>query len=493
MSEVRRIGRHTLIYGAGIIASKLVSFIMLPVYTRYLSTADYGVLELLGTTIDVIGMIGGLGLAAGMFKYYAEAKTPDDKRSLISTLTIGSGGISLVIALLGILASPFLTKLLFGESQTPLYFQLFFLIFFFQSIGNLALAFVQAEERSQLFVALNVAKLFVTLALTIVFVVELEWSIRGVLLANLIANVIFAIGMGIYTFMRVGLHFSGEKLAQLARFGAPVALWTIGSFILTFSDRYFLNAYTGASAVGVYSLAYKFSFLLGSVAVAPFTQIWEPRRFVIAGQPDADDVYRRMFLYLNLALFVGSVLMVLFVKDTLIVLVHADFVPAYHVVPLLVMITVIQQWTGYCNFGLFLKNATHLYGLSALIGVVAALGFNAILIPPYGIMGAAWATLFAYSIRFVPVYFFSQKKYHVNYSWTKVAVLWAIFGLVIGVRQAADGLLLPMSLAVSTVTLAITTIVVYLFMLNKGEQAFVRRLVRRPFATRTVPAVQDIT
>jgi O-antigen/teichoic acid export membrane protein len=492
-SEIRTVGRHTLVYGVGVVASKLVSFIMLPVYTRFLTTADYGVIELLGTTIDIIGMIGGIGLAAGVFKHYAELKGKGERNELISTATLGSTGISILITCLGLIASPLLTKLLFGDNLSPLYFRLFFLIYFFQNLGNLSLIFVQAEERSGLFVALNVAKLFATLALTIWLVVALRWGIRGVLVANLCATAAFSTGLVIYTLRRVGFQFSHSQFVLLSRFGAPVALWTIGSFILTFSDRYFLNHYSGASAVGVYSLAYKFSFLLTAFAVAPFNQIWEPRRFVIAHQPDAAEIYRRMFIYLNLALFIGSIVIALFVKDFLTVLVAPAFLPAYRVIPLLLVTTIIQQWTGYANLGLYLKNSTYLYGASAVIGVIAALVLNMLLIPRYGMFGAAWATVGAYFIRFIPVYMLSQAKYHVTYAWGKVSELALLFAGVLLVRYVADSFPLPISFSISLVVLAVVGAFAYRRLLDRDEQAFVRAVARRPLSFRAIPVVQDVT
>jgi len=482
-SELWTVGKHTLVYGVGVVASKLVSFIMLPIYTRYLTTADYGVLELLSTTIDVIGMLAGIGLAAGVFKHYAEAHTEGERRELISTVAIGTTALSLIVTVVGFAASPPLTRLLFGPGLTPEYFQLFFLIYFFQNIAYLGLILVQAEERSRLFVVLSVANLFVMLALTIWFVVELRLGIRGVLLGNLIATASMSAGLAIYIVRRVGFHFSAERFARLAQFGAPVALWTIGSFILTFSDRYFLNHYAGPSAVGIYSLAYKFSFLLSAFAVAPFSQIWEPRRFAIARQPEAGEIYRRMFLYLNLALFVGSVLIILFIRDLLAIMVDPAFLPAYRLVPLLLVTTIIQQWTGYCNFGLFLKNATHLYAWSAVIGVIAALSLNMLLIPRYGMFGAAWATVAAYSIRFVPVYLFAQAKYHIDYPWLKIAGLALILAAVWEVRNFADLLPLPFSLAISLILSLLTISLIYTRMLGNDEKAFFARVIRRPFAS----------
>jgi O-antigen/teichoic acid export membrane protein len=361
-------------------------------------------------------------------------------------------------------------------------------MYFFQNIGKLGLLMVQVEERSGLFVALNVAKLVVSLSLTIVLVVELGWGIRGVLLANLLATAALAIGLGAYMLRQVGLAFSRAVFAKLSRFGAPVAVWTVGSFVLTFSDRYFLNHYTGASAVGVYSLAYKFSFLLSAFAVVPFSQIWEPRRFAIANQPDAADVYRRVFLYLNLALFLGSAGLMLFIRDGLTLLVDAPFRPAYKLVPLLLATTVIQQWTGFCNLGLYLRNATNLYAWSAVIGVAAALGLNALLIPRYGMFGAAWATVLAYAIRFIPVYVFAQAKYRIDYPWAKVGGLGLLLALIWAVRYLADDLSFGVSLAVSCGLLPVVCYAVYAWFLGDEERAFIAEFLKRRLGARAASA-----
>jgi O-antigen/teichoic acid export membrane protein len=348
---------------------------------------------------------------------------------------------------------------------------------------------IQAEERSRLFVAVNVARLIVTLSLTIWLVVELRLGIRGVLLGNLIATASMTVALGIFMIRRLGIPFSSERFRSLVRFGTPVVVWTVGSFILTFSDRYFLNHYTGQSAVGIYSLAYKFSFLLTALAAAPFSQIWEPRRFAIAKQRDASAIYRRAFLYLNLAMFIGSAAIILFVKDVLRIMADPAFLPAYRLVPLLLAATIIQQWTGYCNLGLYLKNATNLYGWSAVIGVIATLVLNTLLIPRYGMFGAAWATVAAYAIRFVPVYVFAQAKYRVDYPWSKVAALGTVLAVAWGVRYLADDLSPARSITLSLTLFGFITWFIYSRTLDIDERAFFMRLIRRPFATSATPAV----
>ena len=99
---------------------------MLPVYTRYLTPADYGVLELLGMTIDVIGMVAGIGLVAGLFKFYSAEKDPADKHAVISTAAFGVLSLALVTTLIGQALAPELTKLIFGsEGESSLHAAVF--------------------------------------------------------------------------------------------------------------------------------------------------------------------------------------------------------------------------------------------------------------------------------------------------------------------------------------------------------------------------------
>src|SRR5438874_6889781 len=86
--NMSRIGRHGLIYGAGVLLSKAVAFVMLPVYTRYLTPADYGVLQLIDMVVEVASIVAGSRLGAGIFRYYHKAETERERRAVLSTALI---------------------------------------------------------------------------------------------------------------------------------------------------------------------------------------------------------------------------------------------------------------------------------------------------------------------------------------------------------------------------------------------------------------------
>ena len=80
--QLSRIGKHTLIYSLGVVLSKAVSFFMLPIYTRFLTPADYGVMELIEMTLDIISIVAGAQIAIGIFRYYHKAQSEAEEGTL---------------------------------------------------------------------------------------------------------------------------------------------------------------------------------------------------------------------------------------------------------------------------------------------------------------------------------------------------------------------------------------------------------------------------
>ena len=473
-TQLKKIGGQTLIYTAGIMIGKIASFVMLPVYTRYLTPADYGVLELLGMTIDVIGMITGIGLVAGVFKFYSVEHNPVEKKAVISTATIGLVALATVTSLLGVAAAPQLSRLIFAEEAKAAYLRLYFILFFLQNLEYVPLLLIRAENRTVLFVAVNALKLVATLSLNIFFVVYLRLGIEGVLLSGIVASGAAGVGLTGYLIRRVGLQFSTAKFRQMLSFGAPTVVWSLGSFVLVFSDRFFLNRYTDLSTVGIYSLAYKFAFVLSALAVVPFQTSWDIQRFEVAKQSDALSVFGRVFLYMNVVIGGVGLAISLFVKDFLSIMSDPAFLPAYRLVPLLVVAQVIFTWASYWNLGLYISGRTKAMASGALLLVPATLFLNFLLIPRFGIYGAGWATLAAYTLRFLWIFHFAQRYYPIRYQWANLAKFYGILAAAVALGFAFHPHPLAISIGWNFCLLLGASSLAYILVLPRNDRAELR-------------------
>ena len=479
--EYLKLTKHTVIYGAGMMISKVISFIMLPIYTRYLTPADYGTVELLTSTIDVISMIVGLGLTGTIFKYYYEYEDQTDRNEVISTAAIMMIGIALFTAVCGVLLSSRLSLLVFHHEQNDGYFRIIFTIYFLQQ-GTLIIPFMfmRAVENSKLFVLINLIKLFVQVAFNILFVVVFKMGIQGVLISTLLADSLIGLYLIAHTFRKVGFRFSFSKSMKMVKFGYPFIFVSLSSFVLTYSDRYFLNTFSDLKTVGIYALAYKFGFLMAYIAVAPFMQTWEPQRFEIAKQDNALQIFNKVFLYFNIVVISLSLAIVLLVKDALAVMSGPAYHEAYKLVPIIITAYVFQAWTFFCNLGIYIQEHSNYMAIASLISAVVVTILNYILIPKYGAYGAAWATAGAFFIRFFLIYVLAQKLYWIDYGWHKQLLLFlASIVIYLASTVITSSRLIP-SLGINLFLFAFFEVMIYSFFLENPEKKIIADFIKKP-------------
>lgn len=479
--RLSQIGRHGLVYTAGVVLNRVISLVMLPIYTRYLTPADYGLLQLVEMTADVIAIVFGSHLAAGIFKLYHEDDVPDRQRAVISTsllvvaLAYAAGGAAAYL-----LADPLAIRI-FGTTEHAGLLRLAAASLALQGAILVPLSHLQLTKQSRVYVGVTSVKLLVQLTLNLVLVVGLGMAAKGVLLGTLIANALVALYLLGRLLRAVGVHFASPVARRLLRLGLPFIATQLASFVVTYGDRYFLQAAWGASVVGIYALAYQFGFLLVNLAWTPFNAVWEPARFEVARDPDRDRVYARAFTYFNLYFLVLATGIAIFVQDVLRVLAAPSFHAATPFVPIILLAYVFYSWSGFQNIGIFMKERTEFVTIANWIAAAVALALYALLIPRRGALGAAIATVAAYAVRALAIYLFSQRLWPVAYRWTPVLRL---FGLSIA-ASVVERLLPPMALLPS-VGARLVLFAAYLFAvwhsgaLPASERAAIRRSIRSP-------------
>jgi O-antigen/teichoic acid export membrane protein len=446
--QMKRIGRHTLVYGVGIVLGKVLSFVMLPFYTHYLTPADYGVMQLVELTLDIVAILAGTRISGGIFKYYQEATSEAGRRAVLSTamfLLVSSFSVLAVVT--GLLA-PLVSRIVFGVPDQAMLIRLAAASMGVSSFVTAPFALLRLQEESVRWTALTTAKLFIQLTLNVLFLAGFKLGVTGVFTSTLIANVALALWMT-YPFLRqVGLGFSGGTARQLLRYGIPLVGTHVATFIATFGDRYFLRVSGNMTAVGLYSLAYQFGFILAILGGMAFTIMWEPMRFQVAKRADRDQLYARAFIYLNLLLLSMAVGIALAVGDFIRVMADPAYRGASALVPLILVAYVIQTWASFQETGVLVSERTEYITLANWLAALTALAGYALLIPRWLGWGAAVATVLSFSVRLIVTHVSSQRLFHITLSWRPV---W---------RTAAAGTAIVLaSIALPTLPLAVSILV----------------------------------
>lgn len=438
--SLKRLGRDTLLYAISSVLARVVSFVMLPVYTRYLTPADYGILSMLDLSVEVTTLLFSAGATAGLTRFYFLSDKPDDRNRVLFTAWASASGLYLAGSIALLVAAPLIWKTVLGGAGTIAMVQLTAANFTIGALAIVPLQMLSIDQRPVAASVVAVIKLLMQVGLNVLFIVALQLGPIGILWSTFGSSLVIALVMTVVLLRRTGIAWDRDLFWQLRRFSLPLQISSAGTFVLTYGDRFFLQHYHGLAAVGLYGLAYQFGFLAFGLVAYPFFQAWIPQRFQFARDPrDSRDLqHNRGFFLGDLLIIACATGIALFSRPVLAIMTTAEFHSAAAYVPLLVLAYVFQAWNQVADFGIEVSGRTRYTSISTWIAVSVILVLYATLIPPLGPAGAAIATLIAMIVRFCCTLWFAQRLSPITYDWRRHLLL-----LAGGVAAASASFLAP--------------------------------------------------
>jgi O-antigen/teichoic acid export membrane protein len=477
----RRVGRGAMIYGLGIVMRRAATLIMLPVYTRLLTPTDYGLLQMLGMTVDVATILMSAGMTAGVMRFYYKAETEQGRREVIVTATALVLSLNLFGALLLAAGAGQIHQHVLGGVGSRNLVYLAAANFVLGQLLTLPMLFMQVQGRASLFSTTSVTQLMVQLTLNIVLLVVFKLGPLGILLSTFTTHILVGGSATIWMLRKVGTKGSRSALWDLRRFGVPYQIATVATFVLQFGDRFFLEAHRGLAAVGLYAFAYQFGFLVDQLATGPFMRAWEPRRFSMArASREAREAADNEVLHaLTIAVVSLGLAVSLFVRPALRIIADPEYFTAANLVPIIIAAFVFQAWTGVVQFGIDAAERTRFTTVVMWVSAAVILALYALLIPPFGAYGAAVATVSSFALRGVLMRYFSNRVWPQRYDWAPqfriMAV--AVAAVVIAWATPLHGLVAEM--AIGVVLFAAYGVVIWNSAMSNTVKADVRRAIGR--------------
>lgn len=428
--QLLRLSKHSIVYGLSVAIGQVVGFFLIPVYTRYLSPADYGGLEIFQTTLSILSIILVMGLTSGLFMSYFNCDDEEKRKTVVGTVFIFLTATSfLFLPILMIFAGSFST-LVFGSVEYTLYFRVLFLTLFFDVGVVVALSVLRVREESKKYAIFVLIRFLATAGLNILFVVVLHRGVLGVLLGGLIAAcLLYSISFR-DIIKNAKPRLSVAELKEMLSFSLPLVPAGLAVWIMTMGDRYFLQFLSTPQELGLYSLGYKFGMVVQGLIVGPFSLAWAPFFWSVAKERNAKEIYSSVLTYFALVAMAVALALSVLSKQALEVMSAPAFYGAYQVIPLIAVSYVLYGCYVILAVGITLERKTKYVALIVGVGAAVNLGLDYFLIPGYGMMGAAVATLIAYLLLPVGSYLVSKRYYPINYEWGRVARIFVAAGLV---------------------------------------------------------------
>ena len=439
---IRRLSQHTFTYALAEQLSRLAGFFLIPLYTGYLTEADYGTRELFAITIAVLVQLAGINVTTAMHRTYFESEDPRKRRRVVSTTLWTVMAVAGTLAALLALAAPEIVPL-FPSDYARLDRLWFFTlgIFFFSMTREVFNKYLQAEERSVLYSSVAFSKLIVEIGLQILFLVGFGWGISGLFGAVLVSEALFSLVLATIVLPRVGLGFSKPVLLALIAFTLPLVPSGVFQFCLHSSDRYLLGWITqGTEQVGIYGLAYKLGYVPNYLVLTPFLLVWYPFLFSVSDERKQALICGRLLPLFMLVMTAVVFLLSIFSQDIVETMARR---PGYHEAWMAIPIVSLGYWFWslfhMSQSGFYVKKVTAPVMWLSGAAVVVNLFLNVILIPVLGFLGAAIATAVTFGTLVVTTWTRAQAVFPVQVEWKRVFMPLGVAAvLYAGVLQAQD-------------------------------------------------------
>ena len=421
-----RFFRHSGIYAAGNALNWLGAFLLLPLYTRLLSTAQYGTLETFYAISSVVSGILSVGIAHATLRFYFDYKEQADRDALVSTNFLAALAISMTGAALVAAVGDGAVQWVLGGNVPSLALPIILATLVLELSSQVCLAYLRARELSIFFISLSFAKLVLQCIANTVLLLKFDAGVEGVLAGNFLAMAFGWLVLTGYTLYRCGLHFQASKLGPVLRYSLPFLYVTVVTVVAANIDRFIINKLLSLEALGVFALALKFSKLISGLIGEPFNRAYGAFRFTMMGRPDAALVQARIVrCVLALLCFVGLVL-TYFTGDVLHLMSNPQYWPAADLMPLLVLAAIVQLLNYPAQTGiLFNKSTGELFKISVLQATFAvAIGFP--LMWKFGLQGACLAAFLSAVLGVILTHRISQRYFPVAYEYRRLGAMAAI-------------------------------------------------------------------
>jgi O-antigen/teichoic acid export membrane protein len=417
--------RHALVYGLGNMLLQAAGMLLLPLYTRFLSPAEYGNLEVvirIGETIAVCLLFNGLRQVLLML--HGQSESEAERRSLARTAVAVVAGFVAVGGLLAFTVSELLASLLRVEDSGLL--RLGVLTAMADSAFAVLMTLVQARTQSVFFVTVTFTQFLGRLVLCLLLVAGMGWGARGVLIASLVSSSLCAAALAIRELCGGSARMDMAGARKMLGFALPFLVCGLGFTVLNYGDRLFLLPWAGEHEVGLYAFGYKLALVVTVFARGPLLMVWGPSMYQLARGADAPEVFGRAFTRIQAAyVFVGLGLCLL-LDEAIAVLGGAAYAEAAAVVPVVVLAYFFLGTADLRDGAFYLRQRGDLKGWVALASSALMLALYALLIPPWGAAGAAWATLLGLAGHAALTRWVSQRVFAIRNEAGRVAAMLAL-------------------------------------------------------------------
>jgi len=404
--------KNSILYTFGSMMTPIIGFIMLPVYTNYLTPSEYGVMSTVQTVAGLIQLILLLALHGAVTRFYYDfLDQPEKQKEYIGTIYIFVVVFSSIISVILVVFSGPIGNIIFREIPIYPYFYYLVGLSWLSALFSLPLALLRAQEKAGAFVSINLIKSIFTVILTFYFLAYKGFGAESALLANIIVLVVVVSIVFINQLRYLTISFNIEYIKASLLFSLPLLPHVASGWIISSSDRIILEKFVTTEELGIYALAVQISAVLGmfytSVNSAFIPRYTSLRK---AGNEKSAQKLLKVFWYAVIFFGILSIPVAIYATKLLI---SVEYHKAIMIIPLLLIGQIFYGFYFIVVANLYFLKKTKSIATSSLMAAITNIVINLLLIPIIGLAGAVVSTIVAEIMRVI-IIFRASKRMKIN-------------------------------------------------------------------------------
>ncbi len=428
--QIKRLGADTAIYGVSTVLARLLNFALVPLYANILTTAEFGIVANVYSYIGFIYLFYSFGMESSYFRF-ASSKEIGDEKDNFSTPYLAIAAVSILFTAAFVIFSGQSTALFQIDQSLSSIILYSAAIMFFDAVVMVPFASLRLQRKAKFFAGTKMFSILLTVALNILTVYHLRWGIEGIFISNLAASAAVFIVLMPTTLRQFRFTIHRSLLNEMLKFGLPIVPVAISGVLLQLVDRPILKMLMDDSAVGIYQANYRLGIFMALIT-GMFEFAWRPFFLSHAKDPDAKRLFARVMTYylagcsivfLTLSFFLQDVIQYKFFGYRYIL--PPQYWSGLEIVPLVMLSYIFSGIGTNLNAGVQIEKRTKVLFPTSLSGSLTKIILTFLLVPQYGILGAAYATLAGYIMVEATLYFAVQRFYPIRYEFVRIGKLTA--------------------------------------------------------------------
>jgi O-antigen/teichoic acid export membrane protein len=423
---IKDIGKHSAIYTISSFFTKAIGIILIPIYTRFLTPDDYGIISIVVPLVQAFVILFSFGMPSTTSRFHFDfIDRSEEQKNFFGTVILFMSILGFTLSVLfSIFGKPLFMRIFPGIDFYP-YIILSIWIAFFMLVYNFKLAILRVRNMSLSYGLFSVLKFTGIVAMTIITVVHFGMGALGRVFSEFIIVLLIFIVVWFLVLKDINFRIVTSHLKAALKYALPVIPHTFSGIILSLAAKYFLNLYQGLSSAGLYNIGFLIASIMNLI-VYSINLSWAPFFMKLASEKkdEARHIVSQLTTYYVLFVFFIGLGLALFSKEIVVILTTKEYYAATAIVPIL---TFQYLLTGMnymmINKIVFVKKAVKFIPLLTISSAGFNILMNYILIPVYGVTGAAWSSVISTAFLLVFAFFVSQKVYHIKYEYIRILLI----------------------------------------------------------------------